>query len=120
MRTTLNIDDDLLISIKEVAKRESKSVGAVASELLRQSLARIAPDAMQGREEDPVTEFGFCPFPKRGGVVTNDLINRLREDEELEHLRTEISKAFSSNTEDEVDSLVDEAVEAARDHRARR
>ena len=24
--------------------------------------------------------FGFRPFPKRGGVVTNELIDRLREE----------------------------------------
>ena len=24
------------------------------------------------------SEFGFCPFPKRGGIVTNELIDRLR------------------------------------------
>ena len=33
MRTTLNIDDDLLIAVKEVAKRESRSAGAVISGL---------------------------------------------------------------------------------------
>ena len=80
MRTTLNIDDDLLIAIKELAKRESRSAGAVASELLRQSLARGEPDATQGWEEAPVAELGFRPFPKRGGVVTNELIDRLREE----------------------------------------
>ena len=80
MRTTLNIDDDLLIAIKEVAKRQSKSAGAVVSGLLRQSLARGGQDVPQGREEDPVAEFGFRPFPKRGGVVTNELIDRLREE----------------------------------------
>ena len=80
MRTTLNIDDDLLIAIKEVAKRESKSAGAVVSGLLRQSLARGKPGVPQEREEDPVAEFGFRPFPKRGGVVTNELIDRLREE----------------------------------------
>lgn len=80
MRTTLNIDDDLLIAIKEVAKRESKSAGAVVSRLLRQSLTGGGHDAPRGREDDPATEFGFRPFPKRGGVVTNELIDRLREE----------------------------------------
>ena len=63
---------------------------------------------------------GFARSPSVGGVVTNELIDRLRDDDEFEHLRTEISKAFSSYAEDEVDSLVDEAVGAARDHRALR
>ena len=79
MRTTLNIDDDVLIAVREVAARESKSAGAVVSSLLRQSLAhggRVAP----GIEAEPEPEFGFRPFPKRGGVVTNELIDRLREE----------------------------------------
>ena len=80
MRTTLNIDDDLLLAIKEVARRESRSAGEVVSGLLRQSLARGGQDASRGGEDDPVTEFGFRPFSRRGGVVTNELIDRLREE----------------------------------------
>ena len=34
MRTTLNIDDNLLIAVKEVASREATSAGAVISKLL--------------------------------------------------------------------------------------
>ena len=80
MRTTLNIDDDLLIAIKEVAKRESKSAGAVVSRLLRQSLA--GDDGGEAMAQSPglEAEFGFRPFPKRGGIVTNALIDRLREE----------------------------------------
>ena len=80
MRTTLNIDDNLLIAMNEVVKRESRSAGASASELPRQSFAHTVPDGTRGPEEDPVEEFGFRPFPKRGGVVTNVLIDRLREE----------------------------------------
>lgn len=80
MRTTLNIDEDLLIAVKEVAKRESKSAGAVVSNLLRQSLAPRERDDPGSRAEKPGAEFGFRPFPKRGVVVTNELIDRLREE----------------------------------------
>ena len=79
MRTTLSIDDDLLIAVKEIAQRESKSAGAVVSALLRQSLAPGVGADRQNRVELPEAEFGFRPFPKRGGVVTNDMIDRLRE-----------------------------------------
>ena len=79
MRTTLNIDDDVLIAVKEVAARESKPAGAVVSDLLRQSLAHGGREISEfGAEPEP--EFGFRPFPKRGGVVTNELIDRLREE----------------------------------------
>ena len=79
MRTTLNIDDDVLIAVKEVAARESRPAGDVVSELLRRSLAYGGRETSDiGPETEP--EFGFRPFPKRGGVVTNELIDRLREE----------------------------------------
>ena len=80
MRTTLNIDDDLLIAVKEVAKRESKSAGAVISDMLRHSLAPTGRDGLESQTEEPGVEFGFRPFPKRGGVLTNQLIDRLRQE----------------------------------------
>ena len=80
MRTTLNIDDDILIAVKEVAKRESKSAGAVVSNLLRQSLAPTERHDSGSQAEEFRAEFGFRPFPKRGVVVTNELIDRLREE----------------------------------------
>ena len=80
MRTTLNIDDDLLLAVKELARSQSTSAGAVVSALLRQSLARAGSDGTGECEQDSRAEFGFRPFPSRGGVVTNDLIDRLRGD----------------------------------------
>ena len=82
MRTTLNIDDDLLIAVKEVAKRESRSAGAVVSGLLRESLTRAGTGARQAMSEESVPELGFRPFPKRGAIVTNELIDRLRAETE--------------------------------------
>ncbi len=78
MRTTLNIDDDVLIAVKELARREARSAGAVMSGLLRRSLMRGDADGTADRGKDP--EFGFRPFPKRGRIVTNELIDRLREE----------------------------------------
>ncbi len=79
MRTTLSIDDDLLIAVKEIAQRESKSAGAVVSALLRQSLATGVGADQQSQGALPEAEFGFRPLPKRGGVVTNEMIDRLCE-----------------------------------------
>lgn len=79
MQTTLRIDDDLLIAVKEIAQRESKTAGAVVSDLLRQSLVRAKGADRQGRVESPGAEFGFRPFPKRRSIVSNDVIDRLRE-----------------------------------------
>ena len=77
MRTTLNIDDDVLIAVKELARRESRSVGDMMSSLLRQSLTHGRADGTAGHGQE--AEFGFRPFPRRGGIVTNELIDRLRE-----------------------------------------
>lgn len=77
MRTTLDIDDDVLAAAKERARREKKTAGEVVSELLRQALT--ARPAQTVRE--PKAVFGLKPFPSRGGVVTNELINKLREED---------------------------------------
>ena len=80
MRTTLNIADDVLTAVKEVAKREAKPIGTVVSRLIRQSLLGEGSGAAAGSAAEPPPEFGFRPFPKRGGIVTNELVNRLREE----------------------------------------
>lgn len=76
MRTTLNIADDVLAAVQDIAERESKPVGAVVSTLIRQAL----PEGGKLRPAGDPSEFGFRPFPQRGVVVTNELIDRLRED----------------------------------------
>ena len=77
MRTTLDIADDVLTAAKERARREHKTAGEVVSELLRQALNAPATGAVRA----PRSVHGFKPLPKRGVIVTNDLIDRLREDD---------------------------------------
>jgi Arc/MetJ family transcription regulator len=78
MRTTLDIDDDVLQAAKEIARREKKTAGHVISALARSALA--APRPITAARE-PRAVYGFRPFPPRGGIVTNDLIDSLREDD---------------------------------------
>ena len=79
MRTTLNIDTELLVATKELAEREHKTAGQVISELLRQALrARAEPTRMQ--KTSSRDNHGFRPVPSRGGVVTNRHINQLRDE----------------------------------------
>ena len=80
MRTTLDLDDDVLTSAKEIARREKKTTGQVLSELARRALtqqAAAAPGTRAARA--PASAFGFRPFATRGAVVTNDRIQQLRE-----------------------------------------
>ena len=76
MRTTLDIDDDVLRAARELARREKKTAGRVISDLARQALA-ASPVAVT---QEARALHGFRPFPKRGGIVTNELIDRLREE----------------------------------------
>ena len=81
MRTTINIDDDLLLAVREIARRESKSLGGTASDLLRQALAGDEQHGTAEAQSPPRTAgFGFRPFPSRGAVVTDELIDRLQEE----------------------------------------
>ena len=79
MRTTLDIADDVLQAVKERARREKKTAGEVISELARSAL-NASPAPARGAR-NPKWIHGFRPFPKRGGLVTNELIDTLREDD---------------------------------------
>jgi hypothetical protein len=78
MRTTLDIDQDVLEAAKDLARNEGSTAGAVISRLAR--IALTTPGNPPTAEEPPAL-YGFRPFPKRGGIVTNDLIDQLREDD---------------------------------------
>jgi hypothetical protein len=78
MRTTLDIANDVLQAAKERARHEKKTIGEIISELARSALT--APPAPQ-RVQEPKARYGFRPFAKRGGIVTNKLIDTLREDD---------------------------------------
>jgi len=79
VRTTLDIDGDVLLAVRERARRERRSAGAVLSELARQALTDSS--LRTGEVGEPEAFHGFEPFPHRGAVVSNDLIDRLRFDD---------------------------------------
>ena len=79
MRTTLNLDEDVLLAVKERARREKRTAGEVLSDLARQALTGQHP-ASQASEADEF--YGFDPLPHRGDAVSNALIDRLREEDE--------------------------------------
>ena len=76
MRTTLDIDDDLIIAVKELAKREKTTIGKVVSRLILESLAS---DTKKPRK---ITYRNGIPIlPSRGVIVTNELIDQIRDEE---------------------------------------
>jgi hypothetical protein len=74
---TLDIANDVLQAAKERARREKKT----PEKSFRSSPSRI--NARTGKHRWQKAEGGLClrPFPKRGGIVTNELIDKLREDD---------------------------------------
>ena len=80
MRTTLDLDDDVLASAKEIAQRENKTAGQVLSALARQALTQGPRGGAGATPRTGTAAFGFKPFAPRGAVVTNDLIRKLRDE----------------------------------------
>ena len=74
MRTTLDIDDDILAAAKEIASARHTTAGQVISELARATLTGEARTA-------PVVRNGFELLPGTGAVVTPEFIDKLLEDD---------------------------------------
>lgn len=77
MRTTLDIEDPVLNALKELARREGRTVGAVASDLIRRALTQPAAEV-----QEPPGRYGFRPFAAEVSEdrVTNKQVNHLRDD----------------------------------------
>ncbi len=93
MRTTLDIADDVLFAAREIARHEKKPLGQIISDLARRAFAQTAA-GNQGAEHYPerveiappqvserLAAYGIRPLPSRGGVISNELIDRLRDAE---------------------------------------
>ena len=73
MRTTLAIDDDVLVAAKAIARQEHRSVGEVVSDLARRALHRQASTAVRNG-------IPLLPRPDSQAVVTLDIVNTLRDE----------------------------------------
>lgn len=81
MRTTLDLDEDVLLAAKELAARSKRSAGKVISEVFRRGLhASDTPVAPQGARNKVAA--GFEVLPAGGRVVTARLVSKLREETE--------------------------------------
>ncbi|MDD5261433.1 MAG: hypothetical protein PHD76_06245 [Methylacidiphilales bacterium] len=77
MRTTLNIEDDVLQAAKELAQSEGCTAGEVISNLARRGLT--APAAQ--KKNRPTLRGGVPVLPSRGEVVTLEHVQKLRDEE---------------------------------------
>lgn len=83
MRTTLDIDADVLEAAKELAKRQNLTAGKVVSQILRNALTGRTGQVKTGKgaKSEELAVAGFRPFPAGKAVVSNETVNRLRETE---------------------------------------
>jgi hypothetical protein len=80
MRTTLDIDDDVLAAAKDIARAEKRTAGEVISALARKALLQPAASLDVGKLE---VRDGLLVLPTRGGVVTTEMVDRLLDDADL-------------------------------------
>lgn len=76
MRTTLELDDQVLAAARSLARSRGTSVGEAVSELARRGLR-------SGQGEPRSVDFTYSPFPVMIGdpdlVVTDELVAELRD-----------------------------------------
>ena len=80
MRTTLDIDPDVLQTAKEIARKEKKTAGAVISEFARRGFYGGAPsvsEASEGYNE----KNGVPLLPPTGTLVSEATIRKIRDSE---------------------------------------
>ncbi len=77
MRTTLDIEDDVLQAARELAAREGSTAGRVISALARRGLQAPARRSKASRS----IRGGVPLLPSRGEVVTLDHVRELMEQE---------------------------------------
>ena len=73
MRTTLDLEDDVLLAVKEIARQRKVSIGKIVSELTR--LALTKGNTIKVRNQIPL-----FPIQPDAVVITPELVNRLRDE----------------------------------------
>jgi hypothetical protein len=77
MRTTLDIEDDVLQAAKELAQRNGGTAGQVISDLARRGLNGPPP------KRRPGLRGGVPVLPSRGEIVTLEHVQRIQDKEGL-------------------------------------
>ena len=75
MRTTLDIEEDVLLAIKELSRQQNLGIGKIVSRLVRVALT----GQIQTDSKDLHSVTGFRPFPSRGRLATNAIVDALRD-----------------------------------------
>jgi hypothetical protein len=75
MRTTLDIEDDVLQAAKELAQRNGGTAGQVISDLARRGLNAPPP------KRRPGLRGGVPVLPSRGEIVTLEHVQKIQDEE---------------------------------------
>lgn len=78
MRTTLDIDPEILQLAKDIGAKERRTAGAVISELARAGFRAKSSFRTGGRQKK---RNGIELLPRRGEVVTMEKVQRLMDEE---------------------------------------
>jgi hypothetical protein len=76
----LSIDDDVLHAAKEIARAERRSAGAVISDMARAGFAQSLGASSNASAQGPLAALGIKTLPRRGGIVTQEQVNQLRDE----------------------------------------
>jgi hypothetical protein len=90
MRTTINFADHALYAAKDYASRHQKTFGEAVNELVLKGLQALQSPPAKSKSHKAMScaeldakfhAMGFRTIPSRGKVVTNELVNQIREEE---------------------------------------
>lgn len=84
MRTTLNVDDDILEVAKDMAFVRQISIGEAVSMLARHGLTTPGETGMR---RNPVSGLWVLDVPDDAPVITNEMVERAQELEDREYAK---------------------------------
>jgi hypothetical protein len=79
MKTMLDLPDELVIAARKVAAQRHTTLEDMVTRSLRKEIGSDAPSSSSNLYE--VGEYGFLQLRRRNAVVTEELIEQIRESE---------------------------------------
>lgn len=80
MRTTINIDPDVLQTAKEIARKEQRTAGQVISEFARRGFYSVESSVSEPTGHY-ATKNGVPTLPATGSLVSEETIRKIRDTE---------------------------------------
>ncbi|MEK9812223.1 MAG: hypothetical protein VW440_04165 [Bordetella sp.] len=93
MRTTVDLDEDVLVAAKALSRAQRRTLGQVLSEAARKGIlqggqgsplahSKKSEGLNAGSASAQLARLGVHPFPYTGGpLATNQLVNQIRDQE---------------------------------------